>query len=152
MIYRPYSPSDFDALFAVEEICFEPPHRFARSYMRKLVNNASAAAWIAEQEGQIAGFAIVEWAREKGRIIAYLETIEVAPEWRGQGVGAELLRLAEGSASTAGAEILWLHVDAGNRPAIRLYLTHGYLLKGREDGYYGRGRAALIYAKSLIAS
>jgi ribosomal protein S18 acetylase RimI-like enzyme len=152
VIYRPYSPSDFDALFAVEEICFEPPHRFARRYMRQLVDNANAATWIAEEEGQIAGFAIVEWSREQDQTIAYLDTIEVGPEWRGQGVGAELLRRVEGSASTAGAEILWLHVDAGNRPAIRLYLAHCYLLKGREDGYYGRGRAALVYAKSFTAS
>ena len=31
-------------------------------YMRQLVESADSATWIAEDDGQIAGFAIVEWA------------------------------------------------------------------------------------------
>jgi len=95
------------------------------------------------------GFAIVEWDEEAGSLAAYIQTIEVVPEQRGSGVGGELLRRMEGSARAAGAEAIWLHVDAANASAIRLYEAHGFLSVGREENYYPRGRAALIYAKKL---
>jgi ribosomal protein S18 acetylase RimI-like enzyme len=60
-----------------------------------------------------------------------------------------LLRRAEGSARAAGAALVWLHVDAENSTAIRLYETHGYAHRGREENYYPRRRPALIYAKEL---
>ena len=95
----------------------------------------------------MAGFSIVEWAEGT----AYLQTLEVMPERRVGGVGGELLRLAEGSARNAGAELMWLHVDAENDGAIRLYERNGYSLKGREEDYYARSRAALVYARSLVS-
>lgn len=114
--------------------------------MRQLVSAADAATWIAEQDGEMAGFAIVDWAEGT----AYLQTLEVLPERRVGGVGGELLRLAEESARHAGCELIWLHVDAENDGAIRLYERNGYTYKGREEDYYARSRAALVYAKSLV--
>jgi ribosomal-protein-alanine N-acetyltransferase len=151
MLYRLYRPPDFVPLYAIEEACFQPPYRFERSYMRHLVSIPHAATWIAEQEGRMAGFAIAAWAQEIGGIVAYIETIEVAPDHRGCGVGGELLRRLEGSAQAVGAQTIWLHVDAENAVAIRLYGAHGYLCKGREENYYAPGFPALIYAKPLEA-
>lgn len=151
MNYRLYLPEDFAALYAIEERCFEPPLRFGRRYMRQLVEQADAATWIAEEpDGQMAGFAIVEWGEGFGGIEAYLQTIEVAPERRGKGIGAELLRRAEVSAQAADARAIWLHVDALNTTAIRLYERDGYAREGREENYYARGRPALVYAKRLL--
>lgn len=149
MLYRLYQPEDFSALFAIEEACFEPPLRFGRDYMRRLVRSPRTAAWIGEQDGQMAGFAIVEWTRRAGATVAYIQTLEVAPSHRRLGMGAELMRHLEGSARAAGAHLIWLHVDAENTPAIQLYEAHGYRRQGREDHYYARGQSALIYAKSL---
>ena len=81
----------------------------------------------------------------------YLQTLEVSPDWRGQGVGGELLRRVEGSARAVGAEGIWLHVDAENAGAIRMYERRGYGLRGREEDYYAVGGVALIYAKPLGA-
>jgi [ribosomal protein S18]-alanine N-acetyltransferase len=147
--YRLYAANDFPQLSAIEEICFQPPHRFSRAYMRHLVRAANAATWVAEEDGRIVGFAIVEWAEESDLLIAYIQTIEVTPTHRGRGIAGELMRRIEDSAHAAGAPAIWLHAEAGNQPAIRLYEANGYLCRGREDGYYGRGRAALIYVKSL---
>jgi ribosomal protein S18 acetylase RimI-like enzyme len=149
MDYRPYRPGDFAQLYAIEEACFEPPLRFGRWYMQQLISGSRAATWIAEEDGRMAGFAIVEWSTASAATAAYIYTIEVAAELRGRGVGSELLRRVEGSARAAGAAAVWLHVDAGNAPAIRLYEAHGYRRQGREERYYGRGRAALIYSKPL---
>jgi ribosomal protein S18 acetylase RimI-like enzyme len=147
--YRPYLPEDFEALNALEELCFEPPFRFDRHYMRQLVHRPHAAVWIAEEEGRMAGFAIVDWSRRKDETTAYIQTIEVDPELRGRGVGNELMTRVETSAQEAGAAQIRLHVESKNAAAIRLYEARGYVCEGRRERFYPRGRAALIYTKRL---
>jgi ribosomal protein S18 acetylase RimI-like enzyme len=149
LLYRPYQPADFAALYAVEEICFQPPFRFSRAYMRQLIRSPHSATWIAEESDQLAGFAIIEWSTETDLPVAYIQTIEVAPRFRRHGIAGELLRRIEASAIAAGAGNIWLHVDAENSAAIHLYESHGYAGQGREEHYYARHRPALIYAKSL---
>ena len=149
MIYRLYQRDDFDDLYAIEEVCFHPPQRFSRLYMRQLVASPDAATWIAEQDAQMAGFAIVEWAQHVAGIVAYIATIEVLPRHRGRRIGAELLRRIEGSANAERAIQMWLHVDIENIAAIRLYESSGYRNSGRADHYYARNRPAAIYMKNL---
>jgi ribosomal protein S18 acetylase RimI-like enzyme len=165
VLFRPYTAEDFAALYAIEELCFQPPMRFGRGQMRRLVERRNAATWIAEQGGQLRGFAIVEWGRERsgvpsdgsssmgctGEVVAYIQTIEVAPDQRGQGAGGELLHRVEASARAAGAQLIRLHVDAENTAALRLYEAHGYRIEGRQEKYYPHGRAALICLKALKA-
>lgn len=148
MIYRPFKPEDFEALYSVEKICFQPPLRFGRAFMRRIVEAANGATWIAEEDGKMAGFAVVEWTLETD-FFAYLQTIEVLPQHRKHGVASALLQRIESSSSTAGASTLWLHVDAANDDAIRLYERHGFAFQGKKDHYYARDRGALIYRKLL---
>lgn len=152
MLYRPYQPGDFTALYALEELCFRPPLRFGRAYMRRLVGSRHGATWIAEENAELVGFAIVEWSEDTGRRAAYISTIEVSPAHRAQGIGSDLLRRIEDSAVTAGAESIWLHVDIENLAAIHLYERSGYHRQGREEHFYARNRAAFIFAKSLSPS
>ena len=151
--YRVYQDGDFPRLYAIEEVCFKPPLRFGRGVMRRLIESPASATWIGEEEdGTMLGFAIVEWTAEPDNITAYIPTIEVLPEQRRRGLGAELLRRLEGSAVEAGAELIWLHVDAENDAAIRLYCAAGYERKGRHEHYYERYRAAEVYMKVLTGS
>jgi [ribosomal protein S18]-alanine N-acetyltransferase len=147
--YRLYVPRDFDSLYAIEEACFQTRFRFSRKYMQQIVSHSNSATWIAEEDGQMGGFAIAEWARGASGAIGYIQTIEVIPERRKQGLGRELLRRIEDSAFASSAQAIWLHVHAENAPAIHLYESHGYLLEGREEDYYAPGHAALIYGKPL---
>jgi len=146
--YRLYKPQDFDALYAIEEICFQPPFRFGRRYMHWLVNARNSATWIAEEANAMVGFGVVEWTPSIRGLSAYIQTIEVLPASRGRGMGRELLERLECSARGAGAVTLWLHVDATNARAIRLYDAHGFLPVGEEKNYYAPGRDALLYRKS----
>lgn len=149
MLCRPYRPADFPDLYAIEEECFLPPFRFGRRYMRELIASPQAAIWMVEDEGHIIGFAIVECTREPDQTVAYIQTIEVLPAHRRRGAAASLLQHVEQSAHEAGAAEIWLHVDAANESAIRLYRAHGYHREGRHEHYYARGRAAEIYAKDI---
>jgi ribosomal protein S18 acetylase RimI-like enzyme len=119
--------------------------------MRQLIDRSNALTWIAEGDGQMGGFAIVELRREQEGPIAYIQTIEVAPDLRGRGIGRELLHRLEDSGCNAGAHAIWLHVDEENAQAIRLYESMGYLDRGREECYYPSGHAAMIYSKPLAA-
>ncbi len=152
MLYRLFKPEDFAALYVIEDACFPPPLRFSHAYMRQIIRNDNSATWIAERNGRMAGFAIVDWMWNEGAPVAYIQTIEVAADQRRQGVGEELLRCVETSALAAGARTIWLHVDQENSAAIRLYERRGYASQGRAEHYYARNRAALIYSKQLVQS
>ena len=149
--YRSYHPDDFSALYAIEEVCFHPPFRFPSRYMRRLLERPATITWIAEDDAQMAGFAIADCEWEIGGIVAYIQTIEVLPERRGRGIGNELLRRIEDSARERQAKSIWLHVESRNTGAIRLYESHGFVCEGRKENYYARGRAGLIYRKALGA-
>ncbi len=152
MQFRIYQDGDFARLYAIEEVCFQPPLRFGRGMMRQLVDSAVSATWIAEEAGAMLGFAIVKWTVEPDQVTAYIPTIEVLPEQQRRGVGRELLRRLEESAVAAGAGLIWLHVDVENNAAIRLYRAAGYRPSGRQEHYYGRHRTAEVYLKELGGS
>ena len=151
MNYRPYISADFDEIYAIEEVCFQPPLRFPRRYVRRLVESADTITWIAAEDGKIVGFSIADFGQDENGLFAYIQTIEVLPEMRGRGAGDELMRRMEESARERGAGAIWLHVEAQNAGAIRLYEAHGYKCEGRQENYYARGRAGLIYRKPLEA-
>lgn len=150
VLYRRYASGDFASLYAIEQVCFHPPHRFSRGYMRQLIGQADSATWIAENDGRMCGFGLVEWTRKREGTLAYVQTLEVLPESRAQGLGAELLRLLEHSARDAEAETISLHVSVENAVAIRLYERHGYCMSRREENYYGRDKPAHVYVKRLV--
>jgi len=150
MLYRLFQPADFAQLYAIEELCFQPPFRFSRAFMHRLTQSPRCATWIAEDNGTMAGFAIVDLKASSDPPAAYIQTIEVTPAQRNRGIGAELMNRIEASAREAGAHSIALHVDTENSAAIRLYERHGYAPKGREEHFYARHRPAFIYRKSFL--
>ena len=149
MRYRSYQPADFDALYAIEEACFEPALRFPRAYMRMILSRRGSLAWVAEDDRGLAGFAVVSRQKTPEGPVAYIETIEVSTDRREQGVGRELLRCIEHSARVMGIDTMALHVDEENRTAIQLYESADYEKRGREENFYPNRHPALIYAKRI---
>jgi ribosomal protein S18 acetylase RimI-like enzyme len=125
------------------------PIALAAAICASLVNRANAATWIAEEDERMAGFAIVVWAKRTRGITAYIQTIEVAPEARGRGIGRELLGRIEELRARGGSSPDRAARRGRKHRAIRLYEAQGYRCEGRQENYYPHGRAALIYGKRL---
>ena len=96
-------------------LCFQPPARFGRAYMRQLVDQPERATWIAEEDGQhgrLCHRRVDAGCRTRPSPI--FKPSKWSPDMRGRGIGGELLRRVEASACAAGAQAIWLHVDAEN--------------------------------------
>lgn len=110
--------------------------------------DAEAGAGEGEGEGVI-GMVIYRLSHEQADII----TIAVLPEFRRQGVARRLMDEALKNVAAQGAERLFLDVEDGNLPAIKLYESLGFLHDRRRRQYYrqqdGTCTDALVMSKKL---
>ena len=148
MTFRGYEEADFEAMFRLDEACFEGAFRFSRAMMRRFAEAKKARVVIAEEEG-LAGFCIVHVERVEGGRVGYVVTLDVAAAWRRKGLAAELMRRVETEAHEAGCGAMVLHVFVENDGAIRFYERCGYERWTRARGFYGEGGDAWVYRKVL---
>ncbi|WP_328421808.1 GNAT family N-acetyltransferase [Streptomyces sp. NBC_00443] len=82
-----------------------------------------------------------------------IRDIEVAPAWRGTGIGRTLMNHAFDFARECGADHVWLEVSNINAPAIRAYLRMGFTFCGLDtslyDGTESAGEQALFMARRV---
>jgi [ribosomal protein S18]-alanine N-acetyltransferase len=90
---------------------------------------------VAESGGELAGYAGLFGTR----YTADVQTLAVAVEWQGAGVGALLLTALLDEARRRGAGEVLLEVRADNEAAARLYGRFGFERIGVRRGYYQPG-------------
>ncbi|WP_369274174.1 GNAT family N-acetyltransferase [Streptomyces sp. R11] len=82
-----------------------------------------------------------------------IRDIEVAPAWRGKGIGRTLMNHAFGFARECGAGHVWLEVSNINAPAIRAYLRMGFTFCGLDISLYddteSAGEQALFMSRRV---
>jgi ribosomal-protein-alanine acetyltransferase len=100
-------------------------------------------------------------AEDAGRIVGFLVTRHVAPEWelenlvvaradRGQGVGARLLDTWLTSSVQTDSREVFLEVRASNLAARKLYERVGFIEAGSRPRYYrDPAEDAVVYRKTL---
>lgn len=83
---------------------------------------------------------------------AEILSVAVASVRRGKGLARRLLDLHLRRLAGLGARTVFLEVDEGNAPALKLYRRAGFHEVGRREGYYqdNRGAAALILRRDLV--
>jgi len=139
-IIRPMSTDDLDAVVALERESEGAPHWTPTEYLACLEAPAESVlrrfALVALSNGALAGFAVLRLLAASGECEAELESIVVAAEWRGQGIGARLLTASMELARLHGAGRIDLEVRASNAAAIRLYARTGFLEIGHRRAYY----------------
>ncbi len=148
-VIRPMAPADLDAAAAIEATA---PDAWSRSALAEELENAlsggMARMYIALVEGRPAGLAALQLAGGE----ATLNTITVAPQQRGRGVGHALLRFALTELAAQGAEALFLEVREKNAPALALYTRLGFEAVGRRRGFYRNpAEDALVLRRELTA-
>ncbi len=137
---REILPSDFESLYRLDQICFEPGIAYSREELRRFLGIPTADGLVADLEGTIAGFAIGYLARGS---VAHIVTLDVHPAFRRRSLGKALLEGLLSHFSRAGAREARLEVSTENSGAIAFYRKLGFRRRRRIPDYYGRGRDAL---------
>lgn len=155
---RPYQKTDFDTLWRIDQICFDPQLAYSRPELAVYIRRPGAFTLVAEsasgetgQQSQgpeeITGFIVAEARRRTGHII----TIDVLPEARRSGIGSSLLLTAEDKLRQAGATVVELETAVDNAAAIQFYKRKEYFVEKTLPGYYSNHLDALVMRKDLVA-
>jgi len=141
-LVREMEEGDLPAVAAIEEASFPNPWPL-EALRHELVQNPFCRAFVAEEEGMVAGYAYLWVIFDQGHLI----NIAVDPRFRGRGLGEALLRRVLREAVGQGARAVHLEVREQNGPAIALYRKHGFEVLGKVEKYYSDGAAALMMEK-----
>ena len=145
LILRPYQPADFEALLAMDQVCFPKTIAYGRREMKSYLQAEGSRCIVAQIPETVAGFILTEIIGELTHII----TLDVLEPFRRQSVGSLLLQAAEREAASHGAACMYLETATTNKAAIALWKKHGYRETATIENYYGRGQNAFEMQKSL---
>ena len=127
---------DLDSVMSIDGLSFSMPWP-ASAYRHELSNNPAAELWVAEKKLPIDGDKVI------GMIVvwlildeAHIATLAVHPEFRGKGIGSQLLEAALIEARNKGAREALLEVRASNHIAQALYKDYGFEVVHRRPRYY----------------
>lgn len=125
----------------------EPWLTLGRDYVdaMRLLKNRAKQCFIVRSGGERAGFLVLDL---NGPLGGYIQTIGVAPEMRGRGIGTAALRWAERHIFKQNRNVL-MCVSSFNRGAIRLYRRLGYGIVGRLRDYVVAGHDEILLRKTL---
>ena len=125
----------------------EPWLTLGRGYAAslRLLRNPAKEVFLVRNHGERAGFLILDL---NGPLGGYIQTIGVAPEVRGRGIGTAALHWAETHIFKSHHNIL-LCVSSFNRAAARLYRKLGYEKVGRLRDYVVAGHDEILLRKTL---
>ena len=143
---RPMTPADLPSVSGIETCAYRFPwsEQVFRSCLR-----AGYLCRVAAEGNRVRGYGILSLAANE----AHLLNLCIDPPEHGRGWGGWLLRHLFGIARIRNAERMFLEVRPSNRPAVRLYEGHGFVLVGTRRGYYpaasGGREDARVYALSL---
>ena len=126
VLLRRARPADVDALAELEARVFRGD-RISRRGFRRFVRSPRAALIVAEEDGALAGYALVLFRTGSG--IARLYSIAVAPQFAKRGLGPALLAAAEDAAIAQDRMAMRLEVHENNAKAIARYRKAGYRLE-----------------------
>lgn len=125
----------------------EPWITLGRGYQQALdrMRDETRERYVAAIGPALAGFVIVNM---RGAFSGYIQTVCVAPENRGQGIGTRLVAFAEERIFRESPNV-FLCVSSFNAGARRLYERLGYRLVGELSDFIARGHSELLLRKSL---
>lgn len=148
---RPVERADLLGVVRIEERTFEHPWPLG-TFEQYL--DAAAFLVLEDPHGEgigedVAGYVVASVLPVRGQRVGHVKDLAVKPERQGAGRGRRLLEAALSRLARSGADRVRLEVRPSNDPAVSLYLSTGFAVVGREEGYYQDGEDALIMTRTL---
>ena len=140
----PMTADHLEELEKPERICFSRP--WSRKMLAEELENQCAAFLVAEDSvsGRVLGYAGLMVVADEG----YITNVAVFPEYRRQGIAAQILQVFVQFAEANRLAFLTLEVRPSNAAAIALYQDFGFEEVGRRKNYYDLPKEdALILTK-----
>ena len=122
---------DVDAVAAIEEATFARPWS-RESFRQELTRNAVARYLVAEEDGQVLGYAGAWVILDE----SHITNIAVREDARGRGIGRRLTAGLMQILSNLGACYATLEVRVSNVRAQNLYKSLGFISVGKRKRYY----------------
>ncbi|MGL5115141.1 MAG: GNAT family N-acetyltransferase [Beijerinckiaceae bacterium] len=147
---RPASMADAEPMAAIHAQGFDRPWGLIE--FERLLAGETAIAHVATagSRGGVEGFVLSRVAADEAEILS----IAVASAARGCGVAGKLLGPHREALALARVRTLFLEVEEGNAPALKLYARQGFTEVSRRSAYYrkadGSLATALVMRRSLI--
>jgi ribosomal-protein-alanine N-acetyltransferase len=110
----------------------------------RVIQDPTREVYVAQLGEEIAGFLILCLI---GPFVGYLQTMCVAPGWRGRGMGTRFITFAEERIFREFANV-FLCVSSFNTEAKRLYLRLGYVEIGEFKDYIVPGYSEILLRKT----
>jgi len=109
-----------------------------------VINDPSREVYVVEDEKGIAGFIVLCMV---GAFVGYIQTVLVAPDRQGKGIGSHLVDFAE-QRIFMDSPNAFLCVSSFNTNARRLYERLGYEYVGELTDYVVEGHSEFLFRKS----
>ncbi|HLT66702.1 MAG TPA: ribosomal protein S18-alanine N-acetyltransferase [Microbacterium sp.] len=130
---RTATAADLRGIMAIENASF-PTDAWPESAMAAELESPYGRYIVAEDDGRLTGYAGLRHL--PGGSDSDVQTIAVAADARGRGLGRELLQELLDTARTRNAREVFLEVRADNPAARGLYESEGFVEIGRRARYY----------------
>jgi ribosomal-protein-alanine N-acetyltransferase len=133
---RPMVADDLERVHEIDVLSFSAPWP-SSSYRFEMFENPAGRLWVAEAhlpdgKTDVVGMIVVWLIVDE----AHIATLAVHPDYRGHGIGRELLFSALSECVGWGAQAATLEVRAGNTAAKTLYRDFGFEIVGQRLHYY----------------
>lgn len=110
----------------------------------RVIQDSTREVYVAEDESGVAGFIVLCMV---GAFVGYIQTVLVAPNQQGKGIGSKLVAHAEDRIFSESPNA-FLCVSSFNSAARRLYERLGYRYVGELNDYLVRGHSELLFRKT----
>lgn len=145
IVLREMDPLDVEQVVAIERQGYATPWPGAM-FLGELLCDDSVAI-VAERGGDVVGYLMARDQAETWHVL----NVCVAPEARGAGLGARLVRELFARTEDRAGRGYTLEVRTSNATAIRLYERLGFVGEGVRPGYYSdNGEDALIMWRGRV--
>lgn len=133
------------AVYRIEKTSFPQPWPFA-AFEGFL---GEPGFLVATVDGRVVGYVVADTVPNAGRTLGHVKDIAVHPDYRGRGIGAQLLGSALTVMREKRASRVRLEVRESNDSAIRLYRRFGFQFRRTLPRYYDDGEDAYVLVSEL---